>query len=193
MNDLESITPAVEILRKNDIPYALLHCTSIYPTPYEKIRLGALAVLAEKFQDAIIGLSDHSNSIYPCLGAVALNASILERHYTSNPNWPGPDIPISMTPEELQRLIQGADEIYRSLGGNKSVLEEEQPTIDFAYASVVAIDDIAAGDLLSIDNIWVKRPGTGEIKANGFNLLLGKKSRCTISRNQQLTWDQVEL
>lgn len=191
MNDLSSISKSVGILRKHRIPYALMHCTSIYPTPYDKVRLGALVQIQEVFPDAVIGLSDHSLSSYPCLGAVALGASILERHFTSDKSWPGPDILVSMDPHDLRELIQGSRLIHQSLEGGKNILPEEQPTIDFAYACVVAIRDIAPGEILSMTNIWVKRPGNGEIKAEKFETLLGKKADRVIPKDSQLCWEWV--
>ncbi|EMT52252.1 MULTISPECIES: N-acetylneuraminate synthase family protein [Brevibacillus] len=191
MNNLESIEKAVAILRKHNTPFALLHCTSIYPTPYDKVRLGALEELAQAFPDAVLGLSDHSLSNYPSLGAVALGARILERHFTSDKSWPGPDISISMDPTDLKELIEGSRAIFQALGGRKNVLKEEQPTIDFAYACVVAIRDIRAGEELSMENIWVKRPGTGEIKAEHFDSLLGKKALSPIKQNEQIRWAHV--
>lgn len=189
MNSLESIARSVAIFRKHSTPYALLHCTSIYPTPYDKVRLGALGELAAAFPDAVIGLSDHSLTNYPSLGAVALGASILERHFTSDKSWPGPDIPVSMDPGELKQLVEGSRAIHQALGGRKEILAEEQPTIDFAYACVVATRDIAAGEALSADNVWVKRPGTGEIKAGSYEALLGRRARRPIAKNLQLKWD----
>lgn len=191
MNSLDSISRSVGIIRDHKIPYALLHCTSIYPTPYNLIRLGALAELKSAFPDAVIGLSDHSMSIYPCLAGVALGASILERHFTSDKSWPGPDIPISMDPKELKELIKGSRIVHQALGGTKKILPEEKPTIDFAYACVVAIRNISAGEAFSMDNIWVKRPGTGEIKAESFNSLLGKTAKIDIGKNEQIRWQQV--
>jgi sialic acid synthase SpsE len=188
MNDIKSIEPAVSILRQSKIPFALLHCTSMYPTPYEKVRLGALPVLAQKFPDAVLGLSDHSQGNYTCFAAVALGASILEKHFTSDKSWPGPDVPISIDPLELQQLIEGTKAIYAALGGTKNILPEEQPTIDFAYACVVSLREIRAGESLTAENIWVKRPGTGEIKAVHFEALLGKTAKRSIARNRQLTW-----
>ena len=82
MNDLNSIRPAVEIFRKYKIPYALLHTTNIYPTPNHLVRLGAMTELAEAFDDAVVGLSDHTITNHACFGAVALGASILGRHFT---------------------------------------------------------------------------------------------------------------
>lgn len=192
MNDLESIGKAVDILRRHNVPYALLHCTSVYPTPYSLVRLGALDELANVFPDAVIGLSDHSLSIYPCLGAVALGACILERHYTSDKSWPGPDIPVSMDTLQLKELIGGSCAIHEALGGSKEVLAEEQPTIDFAYASVVAIADIAEGEALDEGNIWVKRPGTGPIRAKDYTKLLGRAAARAIHKDEQIDWTAIE-
>lgn len=181
MNDLSSISRSVEILRKYSIPFALLHCTSMYPTPYDKIRLGALLELQETFPDAVVGLSDHSLSNYPCLGAVSYGASILERHFVSDKKWPGPDVEISMDPKELSELIVGSKIIHQCLGGKKEILTEEQPTIDFAYATVVSIKPIKKGELFSKENIWVKRPGAGEILAADYEVILGKVAKNDIS------------
>ncbi len=191
MNDIASVGTAVEILRAAGVPFALLHCTSLYPTPYDKVRLGAMQSLAEAFPDALVGLSDHSPTIYPCLGAVAMGASIVERHFTSDKAWPGPDIPVSMDPSELAQLIEGSCAIHAARGGSKTVLAEEQPTIDFAYASVVAIADIAPGETLTERNIWVKRPGTGEIRAAAYDTLLGRRAAVAIADNAQLSWSQI--
>lgn len=191
MNNLESIGVAVSILRRRRIPFALTHCTSIYPTPDDKVRLGAMVQLAGLFPDAVVGLSDHSLTIYPCLGAVALGASILERHFTSDKNWPGSDIPISMDPVELGMLIEGSRAIHAALGGVKEVLPEEGPTIAFAYASVVAIRDIASGETFSLENVWVKRPGTGSIPAADLPRVLGKRAHVDIRIDEQLRWEQI--
>ncbi len=192
MNDLASIAPAVDILRKADVPYALLHCTSMYPTPYERVRLGALRSLAERFSDAVIGLSDHSLGNYTCFAAVALGASILEKHFVSDKSWPGPDVPISVDPSELNDLIKGSQAIHHSLGGSKTILADEQPTIDFAHACVVSLCAIPAGARLTTENIWVKRPGTGEIKAADFDRVLGKATTRAIPPHAQLKWSDLQ-
>lgn len=191
MNNLSSISPAVEILRREKIPFALMHCTSIYPTPYEKVRLGALAVLAQNFPDAVIGLSDHSEGTYTCLAAAALGASILEKHFTSDKRWPGPDIPVSITPSELKELIIGVRAIHKALGGTKDILPEEQPTINFAYSCVVATRDIKANEVFSLENVWVKRPGTGEIKAEFLNKVIGKRAKADIKKDEQIKWEKI--
>jgi len=191
MNDIVSVGRAVDILRRHSVPYAVLHCTSIYPTPYAKVRLGALAQLNQAFPGAVLGLSDHSIGNYTCLAAVALGAGILEKHFTSDKTWPGPDISLSIDPTELKDLIQGANAIHQALGGSKNILPEEQPTIDFAYACVVSTKNIAAGEKLTPDNTWVKRPGTGQLKAADYPEVLGKKTKVNIAANSQIEFSQI--
>ncbi len=176
MNDIPAVEKSVDILRKAKVPFALMHCTSIYPTPPEKVRLGAMKELMEAFPDAVVGLSDHTKSNMACLAAAALGASLLERHYTSSMEWNGNDIEVSMDPAALKELIEGSRQIQLMRGGSKTILPEEKPTIDFAYATVVTTCPVKAGDLFSESNIWVKRPGTGEIKAVDYENVLGKKA-----------------
>ena len=191
MNDLKSIETAVKIFRNHHAPYALLHCTSMYPTPYSKVRLGVLDQLRETFPDAVLGLSDHSLGIYTCFGATAKGASILEKHFTSNKKWSGPDIPISIDGVQLKDLIVGSRVIFKALEGKKSILPEEKQTIKFAYACVVTTRKIKKGEKFSIDNIWVKRPGTGQIQASEYKRVLHRKSIKDLPKNYQIKWREV--
>lgn len=174
MNDLSSIGKMVNIIRRHNTPFALLHCTSMYPTPYDKVRLGAIGELSHAFPGVPIGMSDHSLNIWTCLGAAALGASILEKHFTVSRSWPGPDIGISIEPPELADLITGSNAIWQARGGSKTILPEEQPVIEFAYATVVSIRAIRKGEPCSLENVWVKRPGVGPIKASELDEVLGK-------------------
>jgi N-acetylneuraminate synthase len=191
MNTIESVRPSVEILRNAGIPYALLHCTNVYPTPPELVRLGAIAQLKDAFPDAVIGLSDHTISNYPCLGSVALGASILERHFTDRMDRPGPDIVCSMDPVALKELIEGSNIIFAARGGEKGPVEAEAPTIAFAFASVVAIRDIVPGQKLTEENIWVKRPGGGDFTVLDYETLLGKTAKVSIPRGLQIKKSDV--
>lgn len=186
MNSLDNIARSVNILRQHKVPFALLHCTNIYPTPPDLIRLGAINELQEVFPDAVVGLSDHSIGNTVCLGAVAVGADILERHFTDSMDREGPDIICSMDPKELKELIKGADILYRARGGGKTVIEEEQSTRDFAFASVVTIAPIEQGELFTENNIWVKRPGTGEIPASDYELVLGARAARSIAADELL-------
>jgi len=185
MNDVDSIELTVDAINEYDCPFMLMHCTSAYPTPYELVRLGAIKQLKEKF-DVPVGLSDHSIGIYTCLGAAALGANALEKHFTISRQWPGPDNPISIEPDELAELVKGAKAIFQARGGYKNILPIEQPVIDFAYASIVTIKDIKKGEVLTKDNIWVKRPGTGTLMAKDFDNVVGKFALKDIPVNTQL-------
>ena len=191
MNDIQSIAQSVEIFKKSNINFALLHTTSIYPTPYDKVRLGAMCDIRKHFPNTVMGLSDHSVGNFTSFAAIPLGASILEKHFTSDKKWSGPDIQVSIDPKELHELIIGSKAIYESLGGHKTILVEEQPTINFAYASVVSINDIKKGEILTTENIWVKRPGTGKILAIDYQKLLGKTATINIPKNHQLSWDDL--
>jgi len=190
MNDIESIKKSVAVIRKYDVPIMLMHCTSMYPTPYENVRLGAIKELQEKF-DLPIGLSDHSIGIYTCLGAIALKVCALEKHFTVSSKWPGPDVPISITPFELSEMVKGAKAIFKALGGRKTILPEEQPVIDFAYASVVSIAPVKEGDRFTLENIWVKRPGTGPILAADLENVIGKKAARNLQEGQQISPEDI--
>lgn len=192
MNDLSSVKIAINIIKNYKTPYVILHCVSMYPTPYNKVRLGAMQDLMKAFPDSVVGLSDHSLGIYTSLAAVALGASVIEKHFTSNKHWPGPDVPISIDPNELEELINGSIAIHKALGGKKEILIGEKPTIDFAYACVVSINDIKKGERFTHKNIWVKRPGTGQIKAVDFKNVLGKIALNDIKVNTQIKWSNIK-
>lgn len=193
MNTIESVRPSVEILRSFGVPYALLHCTNVYPTPPHLVRLGGMASLRSSFPDAVIGLSDHTTSIYTCLGAVALGASIVERHFIDRMDRVGPDIACSMNPQDLSNLINGSTIIFLARGGDKGPVPEESDTIAFAFSSVVSIRDIEPGDILSDQNIWLKRPGGGDFDAQDYDLLMGKRSKTFVPCGQQLKNSDVTL
>lgn len=190
MNDLESVRRSVGAIRKFDCPLILMHCTSMYPTPYDKVRLGAIVELQREF-GLPVGLSDHSHGIYTCLGAVALGACALEKHFTISRSWPGPDVPLSIEPAELAELVRGSRAIWQARGGTKGILPEEKPVIDFAYASVVTIAPVAAGDKFTKANIWVKRPGTGAILAMDLPQVIGKIASKNIAKDVQLKKEDI--
>ena len=186
MNDIASIRKSVAIFKKHKIPYALLNCTSMYPTPYDKVRLGGINDLQKAFPDAVVGQSDHSLGNYTCFAAVALGASILEKHFTSDKRWPGPDIAISIDPRELHELVVGSHAIFEARGGHKTILKDEQDIINFAYACVVSIATIRKGERFTKKNLWVKRPGTGEIRAVEYKRMLGKKAARDVPKDVHL-------
>jgi N-acetylneuraminate synthase len=191
MNTIESISKAVKIFEDYKVPYALLHTTNLYPTPNHLVRLGAMKQLAEEFPNAVVGLSDHTLTNHACFGAVALGASILERHFTDRMDRPGPDIICSMDPQACKELIEGSNIIFQQRSGTKGPAAEEQVTIDFAFATVCSIKEIKAGEKFSKDNIWVKRPGKDGILAEHYNEVLGKTAAHDIAFDVQINWKDI--
>lgn len=192
MNTIENVKKAVAIFDKHKVPVALLHTTNLYPTPSHLVRFGAMLELHKAFPNKVFGLSDHTLNNNACLGAVALGASILERHFTDHMQRQGPDIICSMDEVACKELILSSKEIALMRGGTKVPAKEEQVTIDFAFATVCSISRIKRGDQFTKDNIWVKRPGTGEILAEQFENILGKKAIRDIDNDEQLTWEDIE-
>ena len=174
MNTIESVSKAIAVFKKHRTPLAILHTTNLYPTPPHLVRYGAMMELHQAFPDYVFGLSDHTLNNNACLGAVALGASILERHFTDHMQRTGPDIVCSMDEKACENLIKGSKEIWQMRGGVKAPAKEEKVTIDFAFATVCTIKPIVKGDVLTKDNIWVKRPGTGEILAEHYDDVLGR-------------------
>ena len=119
---------------------------------------------------------------------MALGASILERHFTDYMQRTGPDIVCSMDEQECVNLIKGSEEIWSMRGGTKAPAKEEKVTIDFAFATVCTIRNIKKGEILSEENIWVKRPGTGKILAEKFNDVLGKRAVRNIEEGEHIDY-----
>lgn len=191
MNTIESISKAVAIFNNHGVPFALLHTTNLYPTPNHLVRLGAMVEMQKAFPNSIVGLSDHTLSNHACLGAVALGASILERHFTDHMNRLGPDIICSMDEQACKELIEGAAIIQQQRGGAKGPAAEEQVTIDFAFATICTIKPIKAGEILTKENIWVKRPGKGGILAEHYEDVLGKTAATDIMNDVQVNWEDI--
>lgn len=192
MNTIESVGKALDIFNRKNIPVAILHTTNLYPTPFHLVRYGAMMEMHNSFPKNVFGLSDHTLNNNACLGAVALGASILERHFTDYMQRTGPDIICSMDENTCKNLIISSNEIWQMRGGKKEPSKEEQVTIDFAFATVCTIKSINQGDLLSSENVWVKRPGTGKILAEHFNSIIGKKATRNILNDEHLNWNDFE-
>lgn len=191
MNTIESVGKAVDVLEAARVPYALMHTTNLYPTPPHLVRLGAMVELGKAFPRAPIGLSDHTIDNLACLGAVALGASILERHFTDRMDRVGPDIVCSMDEAACRELIASCRILHAELGGTKGPAREEQVTMDFAFATVVTIKAIKAGEALTKENLWVKRPGTGPIPAEKYEEMLGQTAIRDLPSDTHLTLQDI--
>lgn len=164
MSELCEVEAALEVLEDNGIgraDVALLHCNTQYPTPMCDVNLRAMEQLAALHPGAV-GYSDHTVGIEVPVAAVAMGARIIEKHFTLDRNLPGPDHKASLEPAELASMVSAIRNIELAIGsGEKQVSDSERPNIVVARKSIVAATDIRKGDLLTENNITVKRPGNG--------------------------------
>ena len=191
MNDMTSIERALDILERKNVPYALMHTTNLYPTPPRLVRLGAMQEMIRTFPNVPIGLSDHTLNNNACIAAMSMGAKLVERHFTDRMDRNGPDIVCSMDEAGLKELLLAAQEVPQMLGGSKQAAPEEQVTKNFAFATVVTIRPVKKGETFTKENIWVKRPGTGEIPAAEYNNILGKIAAKDIPNDQQLSYGMI--
>jgi len=190
MSTLEEIKESIIFLRAFTESLVIIHCVSSYPAAYEDLNLGFIKRLKKKF-GLPVGVSDHSVGIYTALAAVALGACVVEKHFTINRNWHGPDQPASVTPPELAELVKGVRAIEKALGDAKRVTPEELEIQKMARESVVSLVDIPQGTIITQGMVWVKRPGVG-IPAKYMGRVLGRKVRKTIQTNTIIEWSDLE-
>ncbi len=187
MNTINSIEKSVNIILKKKIPLILLHCTNIYPTPEKYIRLNCITEIKKAFPNVLVGLSDHSKSIYPGIASVALGACVIEKHFVFDKKKDrGPDVSSSMDYNELQKLIKASKIVFRSRGSEKKAVSKEKSTIKFAFSSVVSSKIIRKGEKLSIKNLCLKRPGNGDFDVKNLKFLYGKTAKREIAQNHQI-------
>lgn len=184
MANLGEIEAALEILRKNGTRnITLLHCNTEYPTPFEDVNLNALKTLKEAFK-LEVGYSDHTEGIVASLGAVALGAVVIEKHFTLDKTMEGPDHRASLEFEELRALCKGIRELEKALGsGIKKASKSEAKNKIIARKSLVAKREIQKGEKFSIENLTTKRPGSG-ISAMRYEEYLGKRALKTYKKDE---------
>ena len=188
MQSIKSLENSVNILEKSRVEYALLECTNLYPSPPEIVSLQGIQELKQAFPKALVGFSDHSIGPHIALASVALGACIIERHFTDTRYRGGPDITCSMDPAELRLLVDRSVEIHRALMNPKQRTKQEEDVYKFARASVVADKDMTAGHIITDKDIWVRRPGSGEVPGYKYNDIIGKKLRLDVKKNHQFKW-----
>ena len=172
MSTLEEIGNAVSILKQHgNKNLTLLHCNTEYPTPFEDANLNAMLTLKNAFQTDV-GYSDHTLGIEASIAAVALGATVIEKHFTLDKNMEGPDHKASLNPEELKLLVQSIRNVERALGdGEKKPSKSELKNRDVARKSIVAKVPIQEGEVFSTANITVKRPGNGITPMRWFDVI----------------------
>lgn len=162
MSNLEEVRQAIKVLKSNGTTkISLLHCNTQYPTPYEDVNLLAMKTLQEAFE-CEVGYSDHTPGIEVSIAAVALGATIIEKHFTLDKSMDGPDHKASLEPDELKAMVGAIRHIERAIGNGKKVMSKsEQANLSIVRKSIVAAKNIRKGEVLSEENISTKRPGTG--------------------------------
>ena len=193
MNNLKNIKKSVSIIKKHKIPLALLQCTSIYPTPLDKVNLSAIKFYKKKFKNIEAGYSDHTSGTSSIYASLFYGASIIEKHFTDSYNRKGPDIVCSIDYNDLKNFMEflKVNKINKK-NRKKKIYKEELVTAKFAYASVVSIKKILKGEKLSKKNIWVKRPGSGDFLAENYENLLGKVSIKDIKKGVFIEKKQIK-
>ena len=138
-----------------------------------------------------MGLSDHTITNFSSYGAIALGASIIEKHYTDTRERTGPDIICSVNEIECIELLKGIEIIFKQRGGGKTLINEEQVTRDFALATATATRKISLGETLDISNICLKRPNKGDFDSSNIDKLFGKKTNRIIDEGEQILKDDL--
>jgi N-acetylneuraminate synthase len=193
MSPLTEIDAAVELLKGYNVPFAVLQCTSSYPSPPEKIGLNMIELLRARYGCAV-GLSDHSGTIYPGLAAATMGIEVLEVHVTMSREMFGPDVMSSVTSTELKQMVTGIRfiEQMRANPIAKDSMSEELSDLRRMFTkSVVANEALASGTLLREQHLTVKKPGTG-IPANRLGELVGKRLARAVERNQLIHLEDLE-
>jgi sialic acid synthase SpsE len=192
MATIEEITETADLVRSTGTPFLITHCVSAYPCPYEITNLGVIPKYIDRFQ-VPVGLSDHSRGIYTSLGAVALGASLIEKHFTLDKLQKGPDHASSLEPFEMAELVKGSEAVWLALGDEKKIFPQEEQIVAWARETVVTEVEIPEGTVITPEMVWVKRPspGPGAVPAKDLKQVIGKRARVTIPRDVQVKWEQL--
>lgn len=193
MSDWDELDRAVECVRRAGAPVAVLQCTTAYPCPPEKLGLNVIELLAGRY-DCPVGLSDHSGTIYAGLAAATLGARIIEVHVTFSRECFGPDVVASITTQELARLVEGVRFIERAMKSPVDKAEMARSLTDLRRTfgkSVVAGRDLPAGHVLSLDDLALKKPGTG-IPPSGLDRLVGRRLAVAVRADHLISETDLE-
>ena len=191
MANIGEIEDAVNVMLKiNNNNIILLHCNTIYPTPFEAVNLKAIETLKRVFEYPV-GFSDHTLGIHISLAAVSLGAKVIERHFTLDKSQEGPDHAVALDPSDLKELVINVRDIEKSFGnGVKRPHELESENYEKGRRSIIAARDIPKGTTITRDMLIIKRPSYG-IKPKLINLVIGRKAKVDIEYDQWITWDMI--
>lgn len=191
MCTLEELDRTYNALRETGVPLAFTNCLSEYPPVYEDVNLGVLRKMKGRYPHVVIGHSDHTPDLYTCYAAVALGASIIEKHVILNKTIPGPDQTVSIDFKDLHELADGVHKVEKALGDEKKVRPKEEAIRQWAFRSIVSTRDIKKGEVITQDMIWSKRPGTG-IPSYRMPEIIGMTAKTDIKYNTLLSYDNLE-
>ena len=189
MAEWDEIEETVNTIGPINSQIALMNCTSEYPAKHEDVNLGVINELEQRF-DVVVGHSDHTPDIATAIGAAAVGAKLLEKHFILDRRQPGPDQSVSIEPTELAQLVQSVRHVEAALGNTKRIHELEKPIRAWAHRSVVSLRSIPKGTCISEGMIWTKRPGGG-IKAKFLDQVVGKTARVDIPADHLISWDEL--
>ncbi len=191
MATFAEIQRTYDALIRKGAPLALLNCVSEYPPVYEDVNLRVITLMQERFGEAVVGHSDHTPDLFTCFAAVTLGACIIEKHVILDKRTPGPDQSVSIDFQELAELVDGIRKIEAALGARKAVHKKEEQIRVWALRSVVSTRAIRAGEVLTSEMLWTKRPGTG-IPSHLMPQLIGRRTLRDIRSNQLVAWEDIE-
>ena len=187
MSTFEEIDRTYVKLTETGVPIALLNCVSEYPPVYQDINLRVIGEMIRRFPDATIGHSDHTPDIYTSFAAVALGATIIEKHVILDKAQPGPDQSVSIDFHDMAQLVDGIRKIEFALGNTKKIHPKEVDIRKWALRSLVTLRPMKSGEIIREDDIWSKRPGTG-IPSHRMAEVVGKRLIRDIPDNEMLHW-----
>jgi sialic acid synthase SpsE len=193
MAALDDVVRASDDLRAaGNRDLVILHCISLYPTPEEEVNLRRIHTLQERFPRAVVGFSDHSWGITAALGAVALGAAVLEKHFTLDNDMPGPDHRFSANPQQLTDLVREVRKLEAQLGhGRFELAPAEKEMADLCHRSIYAGRALPQGHVLSGDDFVYRRPGTGLMPYHS-DALIGRRLKVAVGEGAALSYDLLE-
>ncbi len=191
MSTLSEVQEAIGSITKFNKKLILLHCVSNYPASFKTVNLRVLQTLREKTQ-LVIGYSDHTLGIEIPIASVGFGAKVIEKHFTLDKKFKGPDHKASLSPDELKNMIKAIRHVELSLGdGIKRPVQTEFEVMKVVRKSLIAKHELLPGNIIKKEDIIIKRPGTG-IQPRELSKLLGKKVRSKIKIGEPITWAKLK-
>ena len=191
MASIEEIEEAIDTIRSQGNDYiVLLHCNSMYPSPFDIVNLNAINTMQSAFQIPI-GFSDHTIGIHIPVAAVVSGARVIEKHITLDRKMKGPDHNFAIEPDELKQMVRNIRDVEKAMGtGVKEISKKEKEMYEKGRRSIIAAQDISKDTKITRNMLIVKRPGYG-IKPKFIDIVVGKKVKKDISEDQWITWEDI--